>query len=73
MRTVTLDILKDEAIELLKKLEVLNLIRFRKDNPDLLADKLSLSEFSFSKSRKILKDYKGSFSDSVVEERRNDL
>lgn len=34
---------------------------------------LSFSDFSFSESRKALSDYKGSFSDIVVEERRNDL
>ena len=32
-----------------------------------------LSDFSFSKSKKLLKDYKGSFSDSVIEERRKEL
>jgi hypothetical protein len=30
----------------------------------------SLSDFSFSKSQKNLEDYKGSFSDTVIEERR---
>lgn len=34
---------------------------------------LSFSNFSFSESRKALSDYKGSFGDTVVEERRNDL
>ena len=34
---------------------------------------LSLSDFSFSKSQKNLKNYKGSFSDSVVDERRAEL
>jgi len=33
---------------------------------------LSLSDFSFSESKKLLKDYKGSLSDSVVEERREE-
>lgn len=33
---------------------------------------LSLSDFSFSKSRKALSGYHGSFSDTVMEERRND-
>lgn len=31
------------------------------------------SDFSFSKSRENLKDYKGSFSDAVIEERRAEL
>ncbi len=33
----------------------------------------SLSDFSFSKSQKNLEDYKGSFSDTVIEERRAEL
>ncbi len=32
---------------------------------------LSLSDFSFFKSRKALSDYKGSFGDTVIEDRRN--
>ena len=32
----------------------------------------SLSDFSFSKSQKNLENYKGSFSDTVVEERRDE-
>ena len=34
---------------------------------------LSLSDFSFSKSQKNLENYKGSFSDAVIEERRTEL
>lgn len=34
---------------------------------------LSLSDFSFAKSQKNLENYKGSFSDSVIEERREEL
>lgn len=32
--------------------------------------KISLSDFSFAKSQKNLENYKGSFSDAVIEERR---
>ena len=32
---------------------------------------LKLTDFSFSKTRELLKDYKGSFSDTVIEERRS--
>lgn len=32
---------------------------------------LDLRKFSFNKSRELLKDYKGSLSDAVVEERRS--
>lgn len=34
---------------------------------------LSLSDFSFSKSQKNLENFKGSFSDTVIEERRIEL
>ncbi len=34
---------------------------------------LSLSDFSFAKSQKNLENYKGSFSEAVVEERRSEL
>jgi len=33
----------------------------------------SLSDFSFSESQKNLENYKGSFSDAVIEERRTEL
>jgi hypothetical protein len=35
--------------------------------------RLALSDFSFLESQELLKDYKGSFSDEVVEERRKAL
>lgn len=35
--------------------------------------RISLSDFSFSKSQKNLENYKGSFGDTVIEERRIDL
>ncbi|MBE8722297.1 hypothetical protein [Sphingobacterium pedocola] len=75
MKTVTLDILNDEAIKLLKNLEVLKLVRFRKEREttDSSKDQVSLSDFSFSKSRKILKDYKGSLSDSTADDRRSEI
>jgi hypothetical protein len=34
---------------------------------------LSLTDFSFSKSQKNLENYKGSFSDTIIEERRLEL
>ena len=33
---------------------------------------LKITDFSFSKTRKLLKNFKGSFSDAVIEERRNE-
>jgi len=38
-----------------------------------LEKRLSLNDFSFLKSRKLLEHYKGSFSDEVIEERRSEL
>jgi hypothetical protein len=34
---------------------------------------IALSDFSFSKSKKNLENFKGSFSDTVIEERRAEL
>jgi len=36
-------------------------------------NRLLMSDFSFAKSRKILKRLKGSLSDAVIEERRSEL
>lgn len=35
--------------------------------------RLTLSDFSFAESQKILEDYKGSLADAVIEERRSYL
>ena len=40
---------------------------------DKKTERLKLSDFSFYKTRKLLKDYNGSFSDTVIEERRKSL
>ena len=36
-------------------------------------NELHLSDFSFSKSKKNLENFKGSFSDTIIEERRSEL
>lgn len=36
-------------------------------------ESLKFSDYSFAKSRELLNEYKGSFSESVVEERRSEL
>ena len=36
-------------------------------------ESLSLSDFSFSKSQKALENYSGSFSDTLIEERRSEV
>ena len=76
MKTITLDILDEEAIKLLKNLELLKLIRFRNNKAyKKLVEKgqISLSDFSFAKSREILNDYKGSLSETTEEERRSEI
>ena len=40
---------------------------------DTAVDKLDLKSFSFAKSREILKNYNGSFADTVIEERRSEV
>lgn len=44
MRTVTLDILNDKALNLLKDLEVLNLIKFREEKKEVAPAKIKLSD-----------------------------
>jgi hypothetical protein len=40
---------------------------------DLNGKRLNLTDFSFVETQELLKDYKGSFSDEVIEERRIEL
>jgi len=40
---------------------------------DLQGKRLNLTDFSFAETQELLKDYKGSFSDEVIEERRIEL
>jgi hypothetical protein len=46
------------------------IITFLDEIPNEKIQRLSLSDFSFSKSQKNLENFKGSFSDTVIEERR---
>jgi len=46
------------------------LVTFLEEEEDETEKKLSLNDFSFSKSKKNLEKYKGSFADSVIDERR---
>ena len=61
----------DREISFNKPVKVI--ITFLEDVETFSEKELSLSEFSFSESQEILKDYSGSFSDTVIEERRRDL
>lgn len=47
------------------------IVTFLEDVETHSEEGLSLSDFSFSKSQKNLENYKGSFSDTVIEERRD--
>ena len=49
------------------------IVTFLEEIPMQAEKGLSLSDFSFAESQKNLEDFKGSFSDSVVEERRGGL
>jgi hypothetical protein len=40
---------------------------------DLNSKRLELTDFLFAETQDLLKDYKGSFSDEVIEERRLDV
>jgi hypothetical protein len=49
------------------------IVTFLEQSPKVSEKKLELSDFSFLESQKILAGYKGSFSDAVIEERRDEL
>lgn len=49
------------------------IVTFLEDVHTESGERLSLSDFSFSKSQKNLENFKGSFSDTVIEERRLEL
>ena len=47
------------------------IVTFLEDLEKEETKKLNLSDFSFNRSKEILKDYKGSLSDALIEERRS--
>ena len=49
------------------------IVTFLEDIQTSSEKRLSLSDFSFAKSQKNLENFKGSFSDAVIEERRLEL
>ncbi len=51
--------------------EIPVIVTFLEDIRKEESKKVDLNEFSFNRSKEILKDYKGSLSDSVIEERRS--
>jgi len=77
MNTIRIDILNPKAVKLLKNLADLNLIAIqpvkKEEVEHELKKGLSTSDFSFYKSQKNLENYKGSISDTVIEERRTEF
>lgn len=67
-------IYQDGQIRLDKELKtdrpVRVLITFLEEIEPAPSKRLTFSDFSFAKSRKALKDYKGSFTETLIEERR---
>ncbi len=49
------------------------IVTFLEDLEEEGTKRVSLSDFSFQRAQEILKDYKGSLSDTVIEERRSFL
>ncbi len=59
--------------EYLSEKPVKVIITFLEDVDVSSENRLTMNDFSFLKSRKALESYTGSFSDTVIEERQNDL
>jgi len=68
MKTVTLDILNEKALNLLKDLELLNLIKFRKEKKEVRPSKVKLSD----KYRGILSKEQGQDLKLHIKETRNE-
>jgi hypothetical protein len=49
------------------------IVTFLEDVQTVSEKELHLSDFSFSKSKKNLENFKGSFSETIIEERRSEL
>ena len=47
------------------------IVTFLEDLDKEETKKMNLNDFSFNRSKEILKDYKGSLSDALIEERRS--
>jgi hypothetical protein len=59
--------------EFLSKNPVRVIVTFLDDVDTSSEKRLSLSDFSFSRSQKELGNYSGSFSDTLIDERRSEL
>ncbi len=47
------------------------IVTFLEDVEKRTLKKIDLNKFSFTRSRELLKNYKGALSDAIIEERRN--
>lgn len=61
----------DETMSLDKPMKVI--VTFVDDDPNIEKKRLTFSDFSFLKSRDLLKNVKGPLSDAVIDERRSEL
>ena len=61
----------DQEFQSKKPVKVI--VTFLEDTETASEKRLTLDDFSFAKGQEALKDYKGSFSDTVIEERRREL
>lgn len=61
----------DKAIAIDKPVKVI--VTFVEEDTDVEKDRLTINDFSFLRSRELLKNVKGSLSDAVIEERRAEL
>ncbi|MEW5802469.1 MAG: hypothetical protein AB1847_10260 [bacterium] len=64
-------IILQEKVKATKPVEVI--VTFLEDVEIPTPKKLDLGKFSFSKARELLKDYQGSLSDAILEERRSEI
>lgn len=60
-----------EKVSITREIPVI--VTFLEDLEEEETKKMNLGDFSFNRSKEILKDYKGSLSDTVIEERRSFL
>ena len=61
----------DRVIAINKPVKVI--VSFAEDDVNVEKARLTLNDFSFLRSRELLKDVQGSLSDAVIEERRSAL
>jgi hypothetical protein len=65
------NIILDEVMDISKPVKVV--VTFIDDDAEVKEQRLTLKDFSFLKSRELLKNVKGSLSDAIIEERRSGL